>query len=315
MFAPRWYSNEMVEEGADVARVIDALAVVLARELEELATNVPKTMGTWSPSSSTHSLGAVDQVAGVVAIKSWVNTPVGASAVLTLFDAITGSTIAIMDAGRLGQLRTAAMTALATKALSDPHADELAIIGSGRQALDQVRAIHHVRPLRSIKVWSPRKNSRESFAADIQSQVGVAAIATSSLEAAVADTSIVTLVTRASEPFLRAGMLAPGTHLNAIGAILRVNAEFDPNLLRDASLVVVDSLENAHRGSRELNEYFADDWSAVTTVAETLASGPFTRDPQRLTVFKGMGSGVADLAVAELVTDRLHPESRGAPTT
>jgi len=134
--------------------------------------------------------------------------------------------------------------------MADPAADELAVIGSGRQALRQVQAVAAVRPLRRIRVWSPTPENREDFAVQVQETTGMETVAAQSLDEATRGAPVVTLVTRAREPFLRREHLAPGAHLNAVGALLPANAEFEPALLADADLVVVDSVENARRSSK-----------------------------------------------------------------
>ena len=285
-----------VRERLRVPSLIDALADVVASEHAGTAQNIPTTMAAWD-GRSAHALGARDSAAGVVAFKTWVFTPDGAAAVMTVFDAADGQLLAVLDAGALGALRTAAASGLATRLMSVPAADELAIAGTGRQALRQVEAVHAVRPLRRVRVWSPRESSREEFAAIVSAELGLEAAACATVEEAVDGAPLVTLITRASEPFLRRGVLAPGAHLNAVGAILPANAEFDADLLADADLVAVDSVENARLGSRELREAYGDQgWDAVVTLGALQVSAATRPDSPGLTVFKGMGMGLSDLA-------------------
>ena len=126
---------------------------------------------------------------------------------------------------------------------------------------------------------------------------------------AVAGAGIVTLVTRAREPFFRPADLPARAHLNAVGAILPANAEFDPSLLDDVALTVVDNLENARRSSRELREHYGDDWSAVHTLGEVV-TGKVERSSAdgRPTVFKGLGMGLADLAAVTAFLRTVEPE-------
>lgn len=307
------YSEPDVRDALSVASVLDSVKLALEREAVGTASNIAKTMTTWPPKSSAHALGAFDSVDGLVGFKTWVNTPAGAAAQFTLFDAADGRLLASMAAGHLGLYRTAAISGLATQALSAANADEFAIIGSGRQALAQVEAVNLVRPLRRVRVWSRTPERRVAFGAEISSALGLDVVVANSVEDAVDGAPIVTLMTRASEPFLSRDALAANAHLNAAGAILPANAEFDPRLLANAKLTVVDSLENARNGSRELREYFGDDWSTVHTLGELLAGKVAVPPGAGLTVFKSLGMGLCDLAAAAAFLRAVQPDRTASP--
>lgn len=303
-----WITEQQVHERVSILDAIESVTRSITREVDGTARNIPKTMTTWEPASSAHALGAYDEGAGLVAFKTWVNTPAGASALMTLFDATTGTPRAVLEAGALGSLRTAAVSGLATRLMSAPDASELALIGSGRQALGQVAAVCAVRPITRVRVWSRSENSRTGFAATVRENLGIDAVATPTLAEAVDGAPIVTLITRATEPFLPRGLLSPGTHLNAVGAILPGNAEFDPALLADADLTVVDSIANARRSSRELTEYYGEDWARVKTLGDLLTGAVVRPLHPALTIFKGLGMGLADLAVAATVLESTNRE-------
>jgi alanine dehydrogenase len=296
-----WFTEADIKDLLTLTDVLEPLEAVLGREVDEQAINIPKAMATWDPASSAHTLGGVDLVDQLAAFKTWVNTPKGAKAILTLFDSENGEVLAVMEAAYLGSLRTASVSGVATRWMAAEDAAELAIIGSGRQALRQVEAIVAVRPIRKIRVWSPTAEHRAEFAGQVRETTGLETVAAPTLAAATKDAPIVTLVTRAREPFLTDQFLAPGTHMNAVGSVLPPNAEFDPALLAGADLVVVDNVENARRSSRELREFYGEDMSKVQTLGSLIASN-HTRDPDtRLSVFKGLGMGLADLAAAAAV--------------
>ncbi|AHH19913.1 putative cyclodeaminase [Nocardia nova SH22a] len=309
MHQPPWLTEDDVERTVQVSDAIPAVAAAIEHEARNRAGNIAKTMTTWDPSSAAHALGGYDHEAGRVAFKTWVNTPAGAESVLSLFDATNGRILALMESVTLGVIRTAAVSGVATDALSAPDADEMTIVGTGRQALRQVAAVAHVRPLRRVRVWSPTPASRETFSRQIHSELGIKAQTAETLEEAVVDSPVVTTVTRAREPFFPRGILAPGAHFNAIGAILPHAAEFDSAILGDADLIVVDSLANARRASKELIDHFGDDWSSVATLGDVLTGATSRPTSPQLTVFKSMGMGLADLAVANVAADN----HKGAP--
>ena len=304
----RFFAEADVRSGPTVPDVVEALEAVLAHEAEGTAWNVDKTMSTWPTGAGragAHGLGAVDLTAGLTVFKTWVNTPAGASALLTMFDATDGRTLGVAEAGTAGALRTAAVSGVATRHLADPGADELALLGAGRQALRQVEAVAAVRPLRRGRLWNRSAAGAEALAQRVRDELHLTADVAPTVEAATHDAPIVTTITRADEPFLAAHHLAVGAHLNAVGAILPSHAELAPDVLATSSMTVVDSEPNARRGSRELREHLGadpvDDWSGVRGLAELVVGKDARPTAPRLTVFKGMGMGLSDLAVAALL--------------
>ncbi|KQP24953.1 hypothetical protein ASD10_12340 [Aeromicrobium sp. Root472D3] len=299
-----------VLEGSDVVaavdqgRATDAVRAVLRAAARGEARPIAKSMAAWDDRSTAHTLGAVDESRGLVAFKSWVNTPAGASALLSLFDARTGAVLAVMDAGQLGAFRTAATAAVATDLLAAPEANVLTVLGSGRQAFQQATAVSLVRPLEAIRVWSRTPANRQAFAVTLERELGLRVDQFDDARDAVDGSPIVTAVTRAADPFLAREWLAPGAHVNAVGAILPSAAELLPGVVEAGSLVVVDDLENARRASKELKDALGDDLAGTVELGRLLEDGVGRPDQPALTVFKGMGSGLCDLAVAALVLDR-----------
>lgn len=298
----RFWTEDDVRSGLALPAVIDALEQVLAHEADGTAWNVDKTMSSWPVGAgrgSAHALGAVDLTTDLAIFKTWVNTPAGASALMTVFGAADGATLGVAEAGAAGALRTAGVSGVATRWLADPGADELAVLGAGRQALRQVEAVAAVRPLRRVRLWNRTAAGAHALAEQVRDELDLRADVAASVEDATRDAPVVTAVTRADEPLLHAGHLAAGAHLNAVGAILPTHAELAPDVLVASTLTVVDSEPNARRGSRELRE--RDDWGSVRTLAEVVAGKVARPDTARLTVFKGMGMGLSDLAVAGLL--------------
>jgi ornithine cyclodeaminase len=274
---------------------------------------VPKALGQWD-ASSMHALGAMAPGRGVVAFKTWANTPRGAAAIVSLYSAQDGALLALMEASAVGTLRTAAISGLATRQLAAGDADELALIGTGMQASMQLAAIAAVRPLRRVRVFSPTAEKRRAFVERARAMLDGEIVEADSVAAAVEGAPIVTLATRAKEPFLAAAMVRPGAHINAPGAILPGNAELRQDIFDRAGLVVVDNKVNAAKASRELIERYGSDsagWSEVRTLGEVLAGGQGRPAEADLTLFKPMGMGLSDLAVAALVYERALAAKRG----
>lgn len=295
------FSEQDVKAAVRIPEVIDSLERTLGHEAAGTAWNMDKSLATWPERSSAHALGAIDTDENLVVFKTWVNTPVGATAIASAFNARDGQAVAIFEAAAFGSLRTASISALATRLLSDPGADEMTIVGGGRQGLSQVQAVAAVRALTRVRVWSPNEERREAFGRRIRDDLGLTVTVAKTLEEATADSPIVTVITRASDPFLHVEHLAHGSHLNAVGAVLPANAEFFGDVLPAADAVVVDSIENTRRASREFGEHYGENWSGVSTLADVVAGKTVRPTSPRLTLFKSMGMGLSDLAVARLL--------------
>src|SRR5438105_1547945 len=140
--------------------------------------------------------------------------------------------------------------------LARRDARTLAIIGTGEQALPQVAAVAAARPLAAVRVFGRNPERRAAFARRVEEELGLSASAQGSVAEAVEGADIVTLVTRATEPFLRSAMLARGAHVNAVGAITPARAEFEPDILARSNPIAVDSRPQVQPPARELSAYF-----------------------------------------------------------
>ncbi|HUA25049.1 MAG TPA: ornithine cyclodeaminase family protein [Steroidobacteraceae bacterium] len=301
-----WLTEEDVRELVTLNDAIEALAEGLVLEASGHAKNVDKALGTWD-ASSMHALGSMMPQAGYVAFKTWANTPRGAAAVVSLFSATDGRLLALIEAAALGSMRTAAISGLATRHLAAPAADEMSLIGTGVQAMMQVAAIAATRPLRRLRVFSPTPEKRAAFVLRARASFDFEVMDTADVAAAVRDSPIITLVTRARTPFLASAMVARGAHINAPGAILPGNAEFEQNLFERADLVVVDSISAAQKNSREFIDHYGNHppaWAEVKTLSEILQANLRRPHDADITLFKPMGMGLSDLSVTTLVYQR-----------
>lgn len=292
----------------DMRTAIDVIEGVLAAHARGEAVDMTKTHAAW-PGGQLHALGGVLTADAIAGTKTWVHTAKGAAPRLLLFDTNTGAALAIVDAFALGQLRTGAVSGVATRWLAPADADALAIIGSGKQARSQVEAVCAVRPITRVSVYSPTTERREHFAAQLRSELRLEASAAPSVAAAVAHASIITLATRATTPFLHAEMLTPDAHINAIGAITPERSELDGSVVARARVRVVDSLPAARQLSRELIDWSAGggQWDEVHTLGQVTAAGKLRADGTDLTLFKAMGMGLCDVALGAEVWRRHKP--------
>ena len=210
-------------------------------------------------------------------------------ATILLFRPETGEPLAILDGRLITEMRTAAVSAVAARLLARPEAAVLALLGSGVQARSHLEALRLVRPLREVRVWSPR------HAGAFAERHGVRAAA--SAEAAVHGADLVVVATSATAPVLRGAWLAPGTHVTAVGAPRPTWRELDDDTLGRARLYV-DSREAAMRESGDVIAA----GRIVAEIGEVVAgTAPGRRSPDEITLFKSVGLAIEDLAAADLV--------------
>jgi alanine dehydrogenase len=297
---PVWISEQDVVDVLDLPRAIVAVEHGFGSEADGRLATMHKTHIGWGDGHTLHAIGAVDETNELVATKTWAHTAGGATPLLIVWSATTGELRAVIEAFSLGQLRTAAVSGVATRRLSVPFASRLAVIGSGKQALPQVAAVAAVRMIQTVTVFSPTPQHRDALADQLAKlDLGCDVQTASGVEAAVAEAHIVTTATRARTPFLHARMLANGTHINAVGAVTPERRELAPDIFERAGVVVADSVETARKLAVELAEV-----PKIVRLCEVVAAKDGFDRGGDLTVFKAMGVGLADLALGAEVLAR-----------
>src|SRR5438270_2129021 len=211
-------------------------------------------------------------------------------AVIALFDPKTGEPLALMDGRYITEMRTAAISAVATDALAAPDAKVLALLGAGVQAQAHLEVLPEVRRFAEIRVWNHHREKAERFA----EQHGVKAM---DLERAVRDADVVVTATSAREAVLKGEWLKRGAHVNAVGASRPDWRELDDDAMQN--VVIVDSYEGARNEAGDVI------LSGVTPYAELgeILNGSKRIEPGVTTIFKSVGMAVEDVAAAKLVYD------------
>ncbi|MGH7984210.1 MAG: ornithine cyclodeaminase family protein [Candidatus Udaeobacter sp.] len=209
-------------------------------------------------------------------------------ATIFLVDPDTGTPLVIMDGRLITEMRTAAVSAAATKLLAPPDAKVLAILGSGVQAHSHVEALRFVRQFEEIRVWSATQEHAERFAKEI----GATAM---SAEKAVCDADVIVTVTNSKSPVLKGAWLKPGCHVNAIGACRPDWRELDDEAM--SNVVFVDSREGA---LKESGDVILSGARIYAELGEALA-GKLPPRANETTIFKSLGMAVEDIAAAMLV--------------
>jgi ornithine cyclodeaminase len=222
--------------------------------------------------------------------------------VVALFDAERGNLAAIIDAISITAIRTAAVSAVATKLLARRGASRLAILGSGVQARTHVQAMLAVREFESVCIWSRRTEHARLLADEFETDDRAAFEVAATSDDAVRDADVICTVTAAREPVLHGAALQPGAHLNAVGASLPTTRELDTDAVRSAR-IFVDRRESALNEAGDLLiPMKAGDLEASAIVAEIgellIGSKPGRRSDTEITLFKSLGLAIEDLACA-----------------
>lgn len=226
---------------------------------------------------------------------------------VALFDGETGEVRALMNAGGITAVRTAAVSGVATRCLARDDVRTLAILGTGIQARAHLEAMQAVREFERIVVWG-RTPGRFSDLAEVEE--------VSSPEEAVRAADVLVTATSAAEPVVRREWLKPGVHVNAVGASLPTTRELDTQTVADSSFFV-DRRESTLNESGDF--LIAQHEGAVgpehirAEVGElVLGTAPGRRSSDEITVFKSLGLAVEDLAAAEYLLARAEAENAGA---
>lgn len=209
-------------------------------------------------------------------------------ATIFLVDPETGKPLAIMDGRLITEMRTAAVSAAATKLLTPRDAKILAILGSGVQAQSHFEALRLVRQFEEIRVWSPTRQHAQRFAKEI----GATAM---SAEDAVRGADVIVTVTNSKTPVLKGSLLKLGCHVNAIGACRPDWRELDDEAM--SNIVFVDSRDGA---LKESGDVILSGTTIYAELGEALA-GKVPSRANETTIFKSLGMAVEDIAAAMLV--------------
>jgi ornithine cyclodeaminase len=226
-----------------------------------------------------------------------------------LHDGETGALLAVLNASAITEIRTAAVSAVATKLLARPDARQVAILGAGVQARSHAEAMRAVIPELELRVWSRTRAHAEAIALEAHAAV------CETVEEALDGADVVCTCTAAREPLVRRLWLAPGVHVNAVGSSVPSARELDSDVVADASLFV-DRREStlAESGDylRAVEERGIGPGHILAELGELLVGAhEGRRDAGELTLFKSLGLAVEDLAAATLCVERARARGIG----
>ena len=232
---------------------------------------------------------------------------------LLLFDPQDGALQGVFDAGAITSIRTAAASAVATRALASPDAERLAILGYGEQALAHIDAMVLVRPIRQVRVWGRSTARALEFAKLVTDRHSIDAHPATTVASAVADAQIICTTTAAREPILGGDMVPAGCHVNLVGSSFPDAREVDSHLVARSrffadDVPMVEALGGEWRAA--LADSSVGPQHLLGSIGEVLNGTLYGRlRATDLTVFKSVGLIAEDLAAAA------HLYARGTRTT
>jgi len=228
--------------------------------------------------------------------------------VVMLFGVEHGEPLAILDATSITAIRTAAASAAATDVLARADAGDLALIGSGTQARTHLEAMRAVRPLRRVRVWSRTRARAERFASELGATAGVAIEAAATAADAVRGADLVCTTTAAREPVLRGEWLAPGVHVNAVGACFATHRELDTEAVRRSRFYTDCRTSCIHESGDFLlaraDGAIGDDHLLGELGEVLLGAVPGRTSDDDVTVYESLGVAAEDLAAAHAIHRR-----------
>jgi ornithine cyclodeaminase len=232
-----------------------------------------------------------------------------------LFETQNGRLLAMMDAGKITAIRTAAVSGVATRLLARDDAENLAILGSGVQAKTHLEAMQVARKIRRVRVWSRELSHAQKFADLESTDRNIPIKAADTVAEAVRGADIICTVTSTTEPILQGAMISPGTHINAVGSSVPFARELDTAAVVKSKLFV-DRRESVLNEAGDFlfpkKEGAIDDVHILAEIGDILLDKIKGRESNKdITLFKSLGLAVEDVAAAHFIYQKLLKNNEG----
>jgi alanine dehydrogenase len=305
---PLYLTEAEVEQVLTPADAIAAVEACLERLARGEVENRPRSR-VRADGGALAVMPAVDHELRLAGVKSYAAVPAGISYVVSLFDLDTGDVAGLIEADRLGQLRTGAASAVAAKHLAAEGATSLGIIGCGWQAEGQVRCIREAVPsLERVVAYCRTEESLKRFCRTWKAEAG-------ETHRDPAEQDIVVTATSSRDPVLRGEWLSPGALVCAMGANRPQARELDNKVVERAAFVCCDSIEQARLESGDLIEPVDQgvlDWLEVHELHEVVAGETQGRQSaDDIVLFKSNGIAAWDVAAGALALERAREQGVG----
>jgi alanine dehydrogenase len=254
-----------------------------------------------------HAMSASLPTLGYAGLKSYTSVG-GVYRFMVLLYKGDGRLVAMIEADKLGQLRTGAASAVATKYMARKESSRLGIYGAGLQARSQISAICAVRPIKTILAYSRNSQNLAKFCKEMTKATGVEVKAAATPEEAAKDVDIIVTATTSNKPVLKGEWIPKGVHINAIGSNFISRQEIDVDTVGKSACVVVDSYEQAQLESGDLacaaeaEAFYWEDARELGLVV--VGEFPGREDAGEVTLFESHGIALEDVALASRIYEQ-----------
>ena len=269
------------------------LALGQAQDTPRARTRLPQTV--------LHILQGALPAQGVLGYKAYTSNRSGNRFLVHLFDAATGSLLAVIEADYMGLIRTGAASGVAARWLARPDAKVAGVFGAGWQAEGHVRAICAALPLERVKIFSRKADKLAAFCRRMSEVTGALVVPAASAEDAVRGSDLIGTITTAAQPLFDADWLEPGTHINAAGSNALIRQELSEATLKRAALIAVDAVPTALAEAGDLLPLLEKGRLHSRQLVELgdiiIGQRAGRTSTEQITVFESQGMAIQDLAV------------------
>lgn len=309
-----YLSEAEVHRLVDLPAAIDAVGEAFRQLGSGKAMNVPRVRAKGT-GIVLHTMSAAADYLGLAGVKSYTTTRAGAKFVLMLYDQAAGDLVAVIEAGRLGQLRTGATTAVAAQWLAAPEIGELGLFGTGYQAQTQLAALIHVRPIKRAFVYSRDETRRQRFAQRMSEQLNIEVVPVDRPQEAAEDLPLVVTATSSAQPVFDGAWLAEGSLVCAVGSNWLSRAEIDATTVRRADNVVCDSIDACRHEAGDFVDAIEKgifDWPRAIELADLVCGRAPLRRQGGTSLFKSVGMAIEDVALGAKIVAQARLQGIGA---
>jgi alanine dehydrogenase len=308
-------NEQQVTDVLTMQMAIAAVEEALKQQGVGSAINNPRSR-VRLPSGQLHLMSAALPTHGVIGYKAYTAFRGNTRFHVMLYSADTGELLAMLQADRLGQMRTGAASGVATTHMARAEAHHVGIFGTGWQARAQLEAVCAVRSIQSIKAFGRDATRRQTFCSEMSQRLSLPVEPAATPEAAVKGMDVVITSTNARDPLFDGHWLEPGTHINAIGSNALIRREIDDTTVRRSALIVVDSKDQARLECGDLLgplERGIIHWEQVRELGGVVAGFVSGRDqPFDITLFESHGLALWDLAAGMAVYNAAKAKGIGS---
>ena len=306
----KFLTEENVNNLLNMDDALDSLEEIFAASSEGKIINLPRKRIDIE-GSNFNFMAASWEEKGIIGYKSYVAGSKGLSFHVLIYSLEDNQLLTMIEANRLGQLRTGAASGVATKYLSGKDSIDLGVYGSGFQAETQIEAISRVKNIKSCVVYSRSSEKREKFCEKMTDKLGFSLQPTDDPQECAVDKDVIVTVTTSAEPVLMGDWVSSGTHINAAGSNHALKKEIDLKVVEKSDLIVVDDLNQAKTECGDLIQSGDDfDWSNVLLL-EDIVSGKKKGSNEGISLFESQGVALEDIAIGFRLFQKSNKENVG----